>query len=525
MRTWFWTILLAIVAVALAVVLRSHAGNVLVLVWPYRIELSLTLAVLLALGGFIAIYVVLRLLAWLVAIPERVRSWRGNRAQARDHELMERGWTSLLEGRYVQAEKDLTKLLNQTRVKKRRVLAALSAARAAHGLGEFARRDLMLERATEHAGSEPGLNEATATVTADLLLDQGRAQDALNVLAPIQDGGARHLHTLQLLLRAERSLGRHDRVFGLARSLFRRNALTRAEAEQLIETSGAALLRAAALDEAGWRAFWKDLKGDERSLPGIALAGAHAFESAGESDEAARILEAAIARRFSPQLIAAYARCDGSQVPRRLEKAEGWLQQHPRDSELLEALGMLCLNGQLWGPAERYLQRSLKERPHSTTHALLGSLYDRLDRPADAVRQWRLATAAGIALPVLASDTFLPAADTRADPRGLDSEGAFSDSGDSMADSERLAPMSAVVPEPVTSAASDFVLDPDARDANRVPPDADLVPIAGGSDAEDYFDSAPFPYVGADEAPDETEPPAGVEPSVIPRPGIPRADR
>ena len=37
MRTWFWTLLLAVVAVALAVVLRSHSGNVLLLVWPWRI--------------------------------------------------------------------------------------------------------------------------------------------------------------------------------------------------------------------------------------------------------------------------------------------------------------------------------------------------------------------------------------------------------------------------------------------------------------------------------------------------------
>ena len=40
MRTWFWTLPLAVVAVALAVVLRSHSGNVLLLVWPWRIGMS-----------------------------------------------------------------------------------------------------------------------------------------------------------------------------------------------------------------------------------------------------------------------------------------------------------------------------------------------------------------------------------------------------------------------------------------------------------------------------------------------------
>jgi HemY protein len=525
MRTWFWTLLLVIVAVALAVVLRTHAGNVLVLVWPYRIEMSLTLAVLLAIAGFIALYVVLRVLAWLVAIPERVRSWRGQRAQARDHELMERGWTSLLEGRFVQAEKDLAKLLGQTRVKNRGVLAALSAARAAQGLSEFGRRDAMLARARELAVGNPGLLEATATVSADLLLDQGKPQEALDVLAPIQDGGARHLHTLQLLLRAERSLSHHDRVFVLARSLLRRNALGRDEAEQLIQTAGAARLRAAAANDEAWRAIWKDMKAEERTLPEIALSGATAFEAAGEGDEAARILETAIARRFAPGLIAAYARCDASQVPRRLEKAEAWLTQRPHDAELLTALGMLCLNGQLWGLAERYLERSLRERAYPTTHALLGSLYDRLDRPQDAVRQWRLATAAGMALPILASDAYLPAADTRADPRGLDAEGTYQDEGEALAVSS--AP--ALAPSPAefhveAPLAADFVLDPAARQHGDAPP-ASEVPVASVVDVEEYFDSAPIPYVRIDESErEDLAAPENAAPDAS-RPGLPRDNR
>ena len=58
-------------------------------------------------------------------------------------------------------------------------------------------------------------------------------------------------------------------------------------------------------------------------------------------------------------------------------------------------------------------------------HALLGSLYDRLERPADAVRHWRLATAASMALPVLATDAALPAADTGSDPYRVDAEGGY----------------------------------------------------------------------------------------------------
>ncbi|WP_459614541.1 heme biosynthesis HemY N-terminal domain-containing protein [Bordetella sp. 2513F-2] len=493
MRTWFWTILLAVVAVALAVMLREHSGNVLLLVSPWRIELSLTLTVLLLIALFVLLYVGLRLLGWLLAIPDRVRAWRGRRAQARDHELLERGWIGMLEGRFGQAEKDLTRLLSQTRQPGRRVLAALSAARAAHEMGEFARRDRMLESAREHAGTDAGLQEATATVAADMLLDQGHAQQALEVLAPLQDGGARHLHTMRLLLRAETALAHHDRVFTLARGLLRRNALPRAEGMQLLDHAGAARLRAG-IGTDGWRAIWKDLKTEERLLPGIALAGAQAFEAAGESGEAARILEAAIEDQFNPALVAAYAQCDASQVPRRLAKAETWLRQRPNDTELLTALGVLCLNGQLWGQAERYLQRSLNRRNDPHCHALLGSLYDRLDRPADAVRHWRLATAARMALPVLATDAALPAADVGADPDRLDAEGEYEAL---LPETHAASPLDAGEDVPQAASAADYVLDPDARghqDRPEPAPDTQAeVPQRSAVDIEEYFDSAPLP--------------------------------
>ncbi|SAI56944.1 protoheme IX synthesis protein [Bordetella ansorpii] len=490
MRTWLWTLLLAVVAVALAVMLRQHSGNVLLLIWPWRIEISLTLAVLLLLAAFVALYVVLRLLSWLLAIPDRVRAWRGRRAQARDHELLERGWIGMLEGRFAHAEKDLTRLFEQSKVRSRRVLAALAAARSAHGLGEFDRRDRMIEAARDQAGEDAGLQEATATVAADMLLDQGKAQQALETLAPLQDGGARHLHTSRLLLRAETALEHHERVFTLARGLLRRNALDKAEGAQLIDLAGAARLRAGMAGD-GWRIIWKDLKAEERLLPNIALAGAAAFEADGEGAESARILEAAIGDRFNPVLVSAYARCDASQVPRRLAKAETWLAQRPADTELLTALGVLCLNGQLWGQAERYLQRSLARRNDAQCHALLGSLYDRLDRPADAARHWRLATAARQALPVLATDGALPAADMGADPHHLDSEGEY----DALLPASYATPVAAE-PVPERAPVADYVLDPDARELNERPEAVDMpapVPQRSAIDIEDYFDSAPIP--------------------------------
>src|SRR5690606_697731 len=420
MRTSLWTLLVFVAAVGLALVLRDHSGNVLIVAQPWRIELSLTLAVLLIIASFVIFHVVLRVLGWIGHGPERFRSWRGLRFQKRDHELLEKGWINVLEGRYVEAEKDLTKLLGRTRSSSRKVLAGLASARASHHLGEYARRDEALALARESAANDPRLREATATVAAEMYLDQNRPQDALVLLQPLQDATTRYFHATRLLLRAHRQLRNHDRVFELTRLLSRRGVLEKTEAVQLIETSAAARLRAGGAE--GYKAIWSDLKADERALPDVALAAADIQVALGNIDEASRILEAAITAQMDPRLLNAYSQCPPEHVARRLSKAEDWLKSHPDDSALLAALGNLCLTGQLWGQGEHYLLRSMKLRSDMRIHALLGNLYDRLGRPGDAMTHWRLASSVAGVLPVLPSSRSLPAADTRGDPTLIDVE-------------------------------------------------------------------------------------------------------
>lgn len=422
MRTWLWTLVLLTAAVVLAVVLRENTGHVLILVNDWRLQVSLAFAVVSLLVVFVCIHLLLRLATWLTAIPTRVRGWNSRRHIKRDQDLLEQGWTELLEGRYSHAEKDLTKLFDRSTDASRQVLAALSAARAAHALGEFGRRDHLISLAKEKSSDDSTLKQAIATAAADLYLDQGLAAQALEALMPLQESGAKHVHTLRLLLRAYRQLNRHEQVFALARTLNRRGALPETEARQIIEAAAAARLRETT-HTGKWHAFWKELKSEERTLPEVALAGAAAFEANGQLDDASRALEQAIPLSFDPRLLAAYARAEPSQVKRRLEKAETWVQSRPNDAELLASVGNLCLVGQIWGQAENYLSRSLSKRADARVHALLGSLYDKLNRPQEAAAQWRMATAVGAALPVLATDSFLPVADTTSDPGVLHAEG------------------------------------------------------------------------------------------------------
>lgn len=479
MRALFWTVVTVCLAVSVAFLIDRFPGNVLIVVDQWRLQVSLAFAILLTIAAFASLYALIRVLTWLVHMPQRYRGWRGQRRDKREQSLLEQGWTALLEGRYTQAEKTLTSLSAKSTDKRRQVLALLSAARAAHEIGEFKRQDELLGQAlTTAAGqaSDVELNTAVAAAAADLWLQQGRAEEALGALQVDRVQPMRHLHTMRLMLKVYQQTNNHAKVLELTRTLRRKDAISPQEAKKLIETSAAAWItelaggngvtrpitdpitdtsgpsKGSGQQQTAWQSAWKELNSEEKTLPDVALAAAQAFQQARDFKEATKVLEVAITRQdrsakdssagqgrqatrepagliapLNPRLLAAYARAEPEQVTPRLQKAEQWLEQRKAaikenpevaapHADLLTTLGALCLAAQMWGQAQRYLEQSAKLRKDARVHALLGSLFDRLGQPQRAAQHWRLATAVSAALPTLAQDVVLPAANTAADP-------------------------------------------------------------------------------------------------------------
>ncbi len=413
MRAWIWTLILFVAAVALALLLKDHGGNVLIIAQPWRVELSLALAVVSLIVVFVALYVVLRIFGWLGNSPGRFRDWRGRRREAREMRQLEAGWLHVLEGHYIQAEKDFANLANHTEERARKVLACLSTARTLNLLGQVNKRDAMLAQARSAAANNTRLRNMVAGVEAEFLLDQNQAKEALPLLLPLQDKSLRFLHPTRLLLRAYRQLGEADQVYAITRQLLRRGAIDQEQAHTFI--CEATSKRLAVADESAWAGIWGDLSGSERMDPLVALAGAKAQKRFGNSNEVARILEAALGRGLDDGLLREYAQCDEDQAKKRLGHAELWLRSHPDNAGLLSALGQLCLSAQLWGQGEHYLQRSLALQPDAYVYALLGNLQDALNQPRQALKYWRQACVAIDAeIPVV--NSLLPAAETAQDP-------------------------------------------------------------------------------------------------------------
>ena len=479
MRTWIWTFLVFVAAVALALVLREHGGNVLIIAPPWHISFSITFSVIALIALFFVFYMLLNGLSWLTGSPGRFRLWRHRRAERRDQDLLQTGWIHILEGRSAQAEKELTKLLAKSKSRKTKLVAGLASARASQDLAEYQRRDEALHVAQQNAGDDPQLKLAYATAAAEMYLEQGLAQQAIDLLQPVQDASSRHFQATRLLLRAYRQLDNPERVYELTRVLLRRSAIDKKQALDYIEYAAARRIQLA--NEEQFKSIWGDLRTEEKTRQQVALAAGQWLTQAGKLDEAARVLEAAIQQEPEPELLNLYASTTAEQYKRRLTKAEEWLQRHPNNPALLVTLGRLCVLGQLWGQAEHYFKRSMAIRNDLRIHALLGQLYDVLERPDEAIQHWRIAAATAGALPIMAPQRLLPAADLQDDPTLVD--GALPEDT-TYVDTTRPVAASAVAAA-VFAAAEPL--------AQAEPPEA--TPESNEDAEHQYFDTAPIPGV------------------------------
>src|SRR6267378_4177098 len=353
MRPLLWLLAVFAAAVALVILGRAGAGYVLFVYPPYRVELSLLFFVAASLAGFLLLYVVLRLLRHTVSLPTYVRAYRARRRRERAHAALAAALQAYYEGRYARAEKEAAAAFEAGPTPG---LAALLAARAAHQMRDFARRDL-------HAA------------------------------------GPKHIATTRMLLRAERGAGAWDEVLRLAKQLAKRDAISPALAEEYKVQANVELLRRSASYPSAFEQRWRSIPAPDQLQPRVAAAAARHATTLGKTELARDIIEKALAAEWTPQLVALYGDLPphlepaerAAEARARIERGERWLLEHERDAQLLAVLGRLCAHAELWGKARSFLEASLSFEEGRGAHLDLARLAERLGQAAEAERHYRRA--------------------------------------------------------------------------------------------------------------------------------------
>jgi len=379
MKTLIWILGIAALAVALTLAARYNTGYLLLVLPPWRVEFSLNMLIVLLAGGFIAVYGLMRAVSATVRLPGQVRQYRLARRKEQARGSMLQALNEFFAGRYGRAEQAAGASLA---LGEHPALAAVIAARAAHELRAYERRDAFLRQAAEAASG----NELAPIVTAaDLLIEERRYDEALEMLKRLP---RRHTAALRLELRAQQQSRNWEQVLDLAEELRRRNVFDATQAEQVRRHALVEQLRRNAADPRALEVAWEKA-GADRTDRRVAGAAAQAFMALDQCERARRILEEALEAEWDSDLVTLYAECEGGDSVRRIERAEKWLKEHPRDAGLLLVLGRLCASRELWGKAQSYLEASLAVEPTHSAHLAMARLQDRLGNGEAARRHYR----------------------------------------------------------------------------------------------------------------------------------------
>ncbi len=387
MRRVIWSLLIVSAAVGLAMLMRFNHGNVAVLWPPYRVDVSVNLAVLVLVAGFVVLHLLLATLSNALNLPARVREYRERRRREAALAGLRDGLLALFEGRFGRAER-----LAQSALGDRSLagVASLVAARAAHRMRETERRDRWLESAAEEAG----VANARLMTAAELAVEDHRSADAIEAIETLRTSGPRHIHALRIALRAHEQAENWPALLQALRQIEKRDAMHPAAIRGLKIRAYRALFAARRDDATAVQQLYASLSLADREIDEIVDAAAQAFADAGRPEQAARMVEQALEMRFVAPLVSLYGRLDAVPARERLRRADAWRARYGDDPTLLRTLGRLCAAQGLWGKAEEFLVLASRAAPERETQLLLGQLYDRLGRAGEANERYRLAALA-----------------------------------------------------------------------------------------------------------------------------------
>lgn len=388
MRMTFWLVALFAVAVGAALLVGGNASTVTLFWAPYRIDVSLNLALLVLLTVFLVGHLAWRALSALFHLPHHARRWRLQQKERAMHAALLDSLTQMLTGRYLRAIRsaeqalELEALLREVRTSddapihhapQLQALAHLVAAESAQALRDRETRVRHLQAAQEvgHAHRSEAVTEvmdAAYLQAARWALSDRDAPEALRWLDGLRQGTARRTLTLRMRLKAARIGQQPIQALETARQLVKHGAFTDTAAQALVRELAIASLNEAR-DVAQLHRGWQALSADDRALVEVALHAAQRLAHLGGDAQDVMLWLTPVWNRMVQEPESCHPAVRErvvvllahtlSQLPvdaQWLASVERARAAYPRWSELVFLAGMVCWHHGLWGKAQQLLE-------------------------------------------------------------------------------------------------------------------------------------------------------------------------
>ncbi|QHE88803.1 heme biosynthesis protein HemY [Hydrogenophaga sp. BPS33] len=379
MRSVFWLLALAALAVALAL-LVGHNESTLTLFWPpYRFDVSFNFVVFCLIVGFVVLHAALRALSLLRDLPAQAQRWRNLQIERSVVAMVMDALSLQLAGRFVRAQASAQQALDQLksvpsgqwpRRDQLQLLAHLLLAESAQSLQNRERRDENLQAALNPRLSKyaPEAHEGALLRAVRWSVEDRDADAARARLADLPQGASRRIQALRLKLRIARMGGATTEALETARLLAKHRAFSPEASRSIVRGLALDALREAH-DLAQLVGVWNGLDEAERAMPDLSLAAARRANQLAVNESEHAQAHAHVRAWLEPlwdgltQLEPAQQRwlvlaAEPGLVEidaAGLARLEHLQRQAPQNGFLQYLTGQACMQRQLWGKASQML--------------------------------------------------------------------------------------------------------------------------------------------------------------------------
>jgi HemY protein len=372
---WLITLLLILtVAVIFTLSAMIDPGFVVIGRGGWTIETTLSVFVIGLVMGWFLLHHLLRLLRLLWQLPSRFGKRSTWQLQQKAQTSLLRGVLALLERDWQTAEQSFLKAVSPNELSMLHYLGA------------------------SYAASQ--LRENSRVMNYQLHWQQQNLPAALQITLRAHSLAPKNENLIRLLS-LYLQLADWPALLELLPEIRKRKALPVEQIQRLENRASVALiqytLRTNPKQAANW---WSQIPKAIRLRPVVLKVYIQHLIGVKEMTSAESLLKEALKYHWDADLIRLYGDVETTHLSQQISYAEGLLKGHEKDPVLLLTLGRLCMQNQLWGKAQQYLEASSHLAPSPVTYKVLGDLYTQLEEQGKAGEYYRRGLLLALEAPV-----------------------------------------------------------------------------------------------------------------------------
>lgn len=387
MRRFIWILVVLFASVWLGLKISQDPGYALFVYRQWTVEMPLWVAFVGLILLLLLFYFFLRFFDGIETLWLRCKNWLRLQKKYKSYSKTNRGLIELLEGDWKNAEHYLLAGAPQSDTA---FVNYIAAARAAHEVGAYDRRDLYLQKAHDVL---PQANVAIGLARAQMQLSQGQLEQALATLKGLRLIAPRHKLVLKLLEKLYIRLSDWDELFNLLPSLRKAKLITYDQQENFESHIYKELLNNISNEAENVypvRDIWQNIPRRIQKNPEVILAYIKKLlPFAHTGNEIAELIEFALKKQWNEEMVILYGLITTDNPKHQLTVSEDWLKRYGYRAALFLTLGRLCQRCQLWGKARSYFEQSLKANADPQAYLEYGKLLEHLGEGSAALENYK----------------------------------------------------------------------------------------------------------------------------------------